>query len=313
MSTMMLTRIATFAFVLFSAVQALDFEITGFDCDENLYITATDLSIKCDGNSRCSFGSSVATVAGTLNYNKVYNTGIVDNIGYLSSDMELVTLQYQFFDKAQIPLCSDGLTATTDDAACPGDGSYQFSVEYNLPSAGNEHQSWLASGWNGNGVIQIFAEADENMLIGECTFVLDTFVTPATEANFYSRTVNPPSAAATVGIVMGALAVLGLICLYCYCCRRKSKVLADTDDEYYVPTNASKQPDDVSAFFKRLDDETGSAPPTSITAPTITTQSIGSSSRALTQDVQEVPRRKIGSRFFSSLGRKKANPSTGMV
>ena len=250
----------------------------------------------------------------TVNYKKVYNTGIVDNIGYLSSDMELVTLQYQFFDKAQIPLCGDGLTATTDDAACPGDGSYQFSVDYNVPSAGDEHQSWLASGWNGKGVIQIFAEADETMLIGECSFVLDTYVTPATEANFYSRTVNPPSAAATVGIVLGTLAALGLVCLYCYCCKRKAKK-ALVDDEYYVPTHGSKQGDDVSAFFKRLDDETGSAPPGSIIAPTITTHSVLSSSNnsnreVIQPEVPASPRRKMGSRFFGALGRKKTDPAS---
>jgi hypothetical protein len=239
-----------------------------------------------------------------VNYRKVYNTGIVNDIGYLSAGMKLVTLQYQFFDKAQIPLCAGDLTAL-NGVTCPGDGSYDFSVDYSLPSAGSEHQSWLASGWTGNGVIQIYAAANENMLIGECSFVLDTFVTPTTQANFYSRSVNPPSAAASVGIIAGTLAVFGLVCLYCYCCKRKSKALVEEDDENYMPASSSQHPDDVSAFFKRLDDETGSVPP-SIIAPTVGNQS---SSRTRRQEAPGTPRRKIGSRFFSSLGRKKVDPS----
>ena len=221
-----------------------------------------------------------------MNYKSVANTGMVDNIGYLTADLELVTLQYQFFDQTPIPLCSDSLTAG-DGVECPGDGSYAFSVDYNLPSAGSESQSWLASGWNGKGTIQIFAEANANMLIGECTFALDTMVTPADEPNFYRRTVNPPSAAATVGIVLGTLAMVALLCLWCYCCKRKQPRSTTSN-----ASAASSRPDDVSAFFKRMDDETGSVPSTSTSK--------------LTKSSQE--RKKLGNNFFSSwqtLGAKK--------
>jgi hypothetical protein len=244
-----------------------------------------------------------------VNYNKVYNTGMTNNIGYLSADMELVTLKYQFFDKTAVPLCSNSITSTSG-VACPGDGSYQFSSTYSLPSAGSENQSWLASGWQGKGTIRIYAAANENMLIGECTFSLNTMVTPSTQANFYSRTVNPPSAAASVGIIAGALAVLGLVCLWCYCCKRKSRTVVDESD---VPKTVSHgNPDDVSAFFKRLDDETGSLPAT--TRSTTSTTALMHSKKAKKDAPSvNVPTKKVGTRFFGALKMNKKKTDQSVV
>ena len=47
-----------------ACVRALDVEVTDYACDESLYITA-DFTVKCDGSSKCTFGESTATVAGT--------------------------------------------------------------------------------------------------------------------------------------------------------------------------------------------------------------------------------------------------------
>src|SRR3569832_1513339 len=120
-----------------------------------------------------------------------------------------------------VPLCSDALVASASNSnQCPGDGSYGFSVSYELPSAGEQSTSWLASGWAGSGIIRMYAADDDTMLIGECTFNLKTYVTPAeTKSGFFQT----PSAAATVGIVLGALAAVALLSLWCYCCAKKRR------------------------------------------------------------------------------------------
>lgn len=194
---------------------------------------------------------------GSVYYNKVYKTGIYDNIGYITTDIELLTLQYNLHEMMPIPLCSDSLTAGSNNQnACPGDGSYGFSFSYKLPSAGEKSTSWLASGWAGSGIMRIYAEQDESMKIGECTFDLKTYVTPTADQGFFQA----PSAAATVGIVLGGLAAIALVCLYCYCCAKKRKQkLADEEKE-----TKTISPDDLSTFFKRLDEEAKSIAAASI-------------------------------------------------
>lgn len=44
--------------------RALDVEVTDYECDQSLPITA-DFGITCGGRSKCTFGSSIATVEGT--------------------------------------------------------------------------------------------------------------------------------------------------------------------------------------------------------------------------------------------------------
>jgi hypothetical protein len=46
---------------------ALDVEVTDYECDQDLPITA-DFEITCGGQSKCTFGTSTATVAGARKY-----------------------------------------------------------------------------------------------------------------------------------------------------------------------------------------------------------------------------------------------------
>jgi hypothetical protein len=184
----------------------------------------------------------------------------------MSTDVELMTLKYTFQDMMPVPLCSEYLTAGENNGGeCPADGTYAFSVSYDLPSAGEQSTSWLASGWAGSGSIRMYAEEDESMLIGDCTFNLKTYVTPTAEKGFFQT----PSAAATVGIVLGTLAAVALLCLWCYCCakKKKQKVTGSADDTKSVVTK-----DDLSTFFKRLDEDNKSrmsAAPTYYPAPSV--------------------------------------------
>lgn len=93
----------------------------------------------------------------------------------------------------------------------------------------------------------MYAEQDVNMLIGECTLDLQTYVTPKDKDNL----LQTPSAAASVGIILGVGAMAGLMCLYCYCC--SSKRTKDTSEE------KKEESDEVSTFFKRLEDEKSTA------------------------------------------------------
>lgn len=56
---------------------------------------------------------------------------------------------------------------------------------------------------------------------------MQTYVTRDEESGFLRQT---PSAAATSGIVLGTLAVLGLCCFYCMCCRRRKTATKSLDD-----------------------------------------------------------------------------------
>lgn len=165
----------------------------------------------------------------------------------MTTDVSLLTLNYNFFELMPINLCSDYLAENeNNEGGCPADGSYDFSVTYGLPSAGEESTSWLASGWAGSGVIQIFATEDGSTLIGECTFNLKTYVTPSADKGVFQT----PSAAVTVGIVLGALAVFALVCLYCYCCCRKRRRQRTSNDNKSTGGETSS-----FSFFRRMDDK----------------------------------------------------------
>jgi len=134
----------------------------------------------------------------------------------------------------------------------PGDGSYGFSVNYHLPSSGGETTSWLASGWAGTGTISIFAEEDENMLIGRCKFNLNTFVTENEAYGMFQI----PSAAASVGIVSGTVAALALVCLYLRCCTRRKRTKEELAEDGAWITDPNLTRDDINTLFKRLDEDT---------------------------------------------------------
>lgn len=172
-----------------------------------------------------------STAVFTVYYNGVENSGIADNIAYVTADLSLLIISFNLLDMMQVPLCDETMVAGEDNQnACPGDGTQNFEVVYKLPSAGKEHTSWLASGWDGSGLIQMFAQQDESLKIGECSLQLKTYVTRPEERNSLLTT---PSAAATAGIVLASLAAAGLLLMYCYCCckRRKAKNSKEDDEE----------------------------------------------------------------------------------
>lgn len=49
--------------VLALTTNALDVEVTDYECDSRLAITA-DFAVRCDGSKKCTFGQSTATISG---------------------------------------------------------------------------------------------------------------------------------------------------------------------------------------------------------------------------------------------------------
>jgi hypothetical protein len=197
-----------------------------------------------------SFKSSI------VYYKGVSNTGIQNDYGYLSASADLLTLGYKFFDMMPVPLCSTVTASSSNTNACPGDGAYTFSFTYPLPNVGNQKLSYLASGWSGKSVIALYAEKSETMMIGKCTLRLKTSLSPG-EVSSGSKSIPTPSAAASAAILVGALALIVLSCLYCHCCRKKA-VTSSSAVTNKRQSHAS--PDDVSSFFKTMDDDRQAKP-----------------------------------------------------
>lgn len=129
------------------------------------------------------------------------------------------------------------VASSSNENACPGNGAYDFSVNYTLPKAGNF--SWLASGWAGEGLIQMFAEVDETMKIGECGLGLETYVTRK-ESN--TSILEFPSAAVSSGLFLALFAVFMIICCYCYVCRRGRAI-------------STEKPADEISYFSKMEDD----------------------------------------------------------
>ena len=133
------------------------------------------------------------------------------------------------------------MDGAVDYGNCPADGCYPFSVEYVLPSAGNDSAAWLASGWQGSGTVEMFAQRNDKYKIGMCTLALSTHVTKADSSSL----LNAPSAAATAGIILAIVLAAILMCCYCYCCIRSRKTKKENLDAG----------DDVVSSFRRLDED----------------------------------------------------------
>ena len=156
----------------------------------------------------------------------------------MSASLNLWTLSFNLLDMVPLSLCSDAIVATEDNQyACPGTGSYEFSAEYALPSAGSNTTSWLATGWHGEGLIQMFAESDESMKIGECKLELQKYVTPKEMKN---TMLQVPSAAVSSGLLLALFAIIALIVFYCYCCMASRR--------------AKNKPAEEVTYYKQMED-----------------------------------------------------------
>lgn len=232
------------------------------NCDQTVFISYCCLYV-------CLFPFTHA-----VEYSSVQQSGITNDIAYISASLSLFSISFDLVNKQVVPLCyesqqgdaqqedyGDEAAAAQEDggarlrflndngAQCPSDGSYSYSVHYVLPSAGSESASWLASGWTGTGILEMYAQRNDAMKIGECHLTLSTYVTKQNNESLMGK----PSAAATAGILLAVLLAALLMCFYCYCCIRSRKVKKD----------GLEPGDDITSNFRRMDtSDEHSKPPT---------------------------------------------------
>jgi hypothetical protein len=131
--------------------------------------------------------------------------------GYASSQLHLVTLEYELFHDLPVDFCGDWLSQANSNTAnaCPGDGKYHFTIPYTLP-ANHDATTWFATGWKGAARIDIRSgPSNQTDMVGTCVMEFHTYTSPSSNKNW--RTL--PSAAA-VTCTLGGIAVV-LFCLIC--------------------------------------------------------------------------------------------------
>lgn len=130
--------------------------------------------------------------------------------GYASSQLHLVTLQYQLFHDLPVDFCGDWLSHSNSNTnTCPGDGKYHFTIPYTLP-ASSDATTWFATGWKGTARIDIRnGPSNQTDMVGTCIMEFHTYTTQSSNKNWKTL----PSAAA-VTCTVGGIAVM-LFCLIC--------------------------------------------------------------------------------------------------
>ena len=140
------------------------------------------------------------------------------NTGYVSAKLQLMTLQYDLFEFLPFGFCGDWITEQNGNNACPGNGTYYFSVPYELPDD-NDFRTWFATGWQGTAYLKIFqTRSEDSPLLAHCRLHFRTYVTDNGDFTL------PSAAQATLflfAILGGMISIL--VCITC----RKKKPLAD--------------------------------------------------------------------------------------
>jgi len=164
--------------------------------------------------------------------------------------MELIGLNYELEGMTPVSLCNSVTGQRSNKYDCPGDGTYGFTFDYPIPSVGGGHStSWFASGFSGVGTIRMYAERDERMMVGECYFTLQTYVTNP------DGKVGTLDAARAIGVAMGVVTFaifLGMLYYFCRHIRLRNKKIRT----HKLVDHLTK--DDITTIWKRLDDETRS-------------------------------------------------------
>jgi hypothetical protein len=175
-------------------------------------------------------------------YNGVANTGIQNNVGYLSVGL---TWGWTYFEFLPVPLCfydeaasefqeveGNRRLADNDYSNCPDDGSYPFLVTYTLPRGPCRKSYPQKYNWHEDGYLRLYAAENENSLIGECQMTVHTSMGSIIDSLL--DTLDTLSAATVASIMIGSLAALLLLCCSCcYCYRRQyreSKKVSHIED-----------------------------------------------------------------------------------
>jgi hypothetical protein len=160
-----------------------------------------------------------------VHYVDVERSGLANTTGYVSADLQLMTLDYQLFEDLPFNFCGDFIKRSMYNFnTCPEDGKYHFEVPYTLPP--NEDQtSWFATGWRGTSYLTIGAgpASDNNStLLAHCKLEFETSVTQSQESGWSTL----PSASQTTLVLVGVVAFL-VLTVFCLACRPAHKHVTD--------------------------------------------------------------------------------------
>ena len=196
--------------LLLSSVKSLDLAIRSISCDDSLPVSVVDVVMTCNDYSRCTFGD-YAVVQGLLRYSGVDSLALKNNVtAYISGEFDVSVDLLVIPDGTVLDLCNDDDTfwvaAVDSSTVCPEDGTYDFEATFTLPDYGD---SWWATGWRDSGEISLYADENQEVMIGSCQV---RYVTQVTSAN---RFLHAPSAFTTAMVAIGVGLVGVVWALYC--------------------------------------------------------------------------------------------------
>jgi hypothetical protein len=171
--------------------------------------------------------------------------------GYASADLKLLSVEYNLFNYLPFNFCGEWVHAGQyNNNPCPYDGTFTFSIPYNLPSDDGDITTWFATGWQGVSDLSIYKDASDSELLASCTMHWKTFVTQVDESEGWKTL---PSAAQSAIILTSLLAFMLCCCTYLTCCRRRRRRRHITDADYTPGDDGTEAA--PKAEFTLFDDE----------------------------------------------------------
>jgi hypothetical protein len=193
--------------LLVNCGNALDLVVTSISCDSTLPVSVSRnyVALTCDGKKQCTFGE-LATLQGQLQYQQVQYLDLEeDYIVYMTAYFDVSVDFLGISDGTALSLCSKSIEPVSYGTTCPSDGRYNFNVTFYLPYYSD---SWWATGWHDSGHINLYADIEEEILIGSCELFYTTKVTSS------SHFLHAPSAASTMTLVVSIVGIFLLLSLY---------------------------------------------------------------------------------------------------
>jgi hypothetical protein len=175
-----------------------------------------------------------------------------NNTGYASANLKLLSMEYTLFRDLKFDFCGGWVTPSEGNGnGCPEDGSYDLSLQYDLPWDDQDITTWLATGWQGQTDLEVYSNATdsdpEGVLLAQCKLQWKTYVTQSSEEGWQTL----PSAAQSSIIVLVIMVAMCLVCTYLtfWCRRRRNREVHITLGKEPKLTTG-----EATGDFKRLDD-----------------------------------------------------------
>ena len=168
---------------------------------------------------------TLTSISCPVQYYDLEYSGLVNNTGYASADLQLMTLEYQLFQDLPFNFCGDFIKRSKYNFNnCPENGKYHFEVPYTLPPDQDPTSSWFATGWKGTSYLKIMSSLDETntTMLAHCKLEFETSVTQSEQSGWSTL----PSAAIATLVVASIVACMFLV-VCCLACQPRSKHVTD--------------------------------------------------------------------------------------